>query len=171
MSPEDLKRLIESSPMLNDALRASPIGAALRAMEWHSHDLKHCWLLVSDLSRPNLSLLKEACGKYFRDVKLHDIEVQDVYTSIDEVYNATHKIFDGCGIETNGELAAKDVIADVTGGTAIMSIAMAMACLDDERTVEYIEQKTRRKIYRIDLSWGKIMRRPAKPILEAPESV
>ena len=35
-----------------------------------------------------------------------------------------------------------DVIADLTGGTVIMSCAMIFACLSPQRDMEYVEQKT-----------------------------
>ena len=37
-----------------------------------------------------------------------------------------------------------EVIADITGGTAIMTSAMTLACLSSDRDMEYIEQETHR---------------------------
>ena len=39
-----------------------------------------------------------------------------------------------------------------------MSIAVAMACLDAERHLQYVEQKTRKDFYEIDITWEKIIR-------------
>lgn len=171
MSAEELEQLVDSSTKLDLPLKNSPIGAILKAMEHHRHLLRHCWFVVSDASEPYFQALKKACVKFFPLVTLHEPErVSDVYHKVDDVYNATHRIFDRCGPETNGELSAKNVITDVTSGTTVMSIAVAMACLDDDRTIEYIEQKDRKDIYEIDVSWEKITHRPAKPSTDAPEA-
>jgi hypothetical protein len=171
MSAEQLEELVESSTSLDPPLKNSPIGAILKAMDYHRALLRHCWFIVSEASEPYFKALRKACAKFFPGVTVHEPErVSDVYRKVDDVYNATHKIFERCGPETNGELSAKDVITDVTSGTTVMSIAVAMACLDDDRAIEYIEQKDRKDIYEIDVSWEKITRRPAKVSAESPES-
>jgi hypothetical protein len=140
-------------------------------MEYHRPLLRHCWFVVSDASDPYFKVLRKACAKFFPHVTVHEPErVTDVYHNVDDVYDATHRIFERCGPETNKELSAKDIITDVTSGTTIMSIAVAMACLDDDRRIEYVEQKTRKDIYEIDVSWEKITRRPAKLSTDAPEA-
>jgi hypothetical protein len=171
VSAEEVERLVASSQGLELPLKNSPIGAILKAMEHHQPTLQHCWFILSEASGPYYKALGKACAKFFPGVTVHEPErVSDVYHMVDDVYNATHRIFERCGPETNGELAAKDVITDVTGGTTVMSIAVAMACLDDDRAIEYIEQKDRKDIYEIDVGWEKITRRPAKPRTDAPES-
>ena len=172
MPAQELEQLVESSALIELPLRNSPIGATLKAMERHRPHLRHCWFITSELSLPYLNPLEKACAKFFPHVTVHPREhVRDVYTSVDEVYNATHRIFDRCGPETEGKLSAKDIITDVTSGNTVMSIAMAMACLDDDRTIEYIEQKDRKDIYEIDVSWDKITRRPLKTSKDAPEAL
>jgi hypothetical protein len=170
MSAEELEQLVDSSQWLEPPLKNSPIGAILKAIEHHRPVLRHCWFIVSEASESYFKVLKKACAKFFPAVTLHEPErVIDVYHKVDDVYNATHRIFNRCGPETDGELSAKDVITDVTSGTTVMSIAVAMACLDDDRRIEYIEQKDRKDIYEIDVSWEKITRRPAKTAADAPE--
>jgi hypothetical protein len=171
VSAEEVERLVASSQGLELPLKNSPIGAILKAMEHHQPTLQHCWFIVSEASQPYYEALGKACAKFFPHVTVHQPEhVSDVYHKVDDVYEATHRIFERCGPETNGELSAKDVITDVTSGTTVMSIAVAMACLDDDRAIEYIEQKDRKDIYEIDVGWEKITRRPAKPRADAPES-
>lgn len=170
MSADELGKLVDGSDRLAMPLKDSPIGSILKAMEHHRRFLHHCWLIASKDSDPYFKSLGIACKKFFPHVELHEPEwVNDVYGKVDEVYNATHRMFDRCESETNKELTAKDVITDVTGGTKIMSIAVAMACLDIDRKIQYMEQRNRKEFYEIDVTWEKITRRPpAKPATATP---
>jgi hypothetical protein len=55
------------------------------------------------------------------------VELDDVYTSIKPTYEATDRIF--LTAESKTGLKPEEIFADVTGGTKIMSIAVALACL------------------------------------------
>ncbi len=163
-NPEYIEELVRKSGSLTAELLEGPIGSILKAIQHHKRDLRHCWLIASEDSKPYFGPLKHACQKYFPEVNLHDpITVADVYAKIDGVYNAAHEVFHKCEEETNGQVRQADIITDVTGGTKIMSIAVAMACLDRDRQIQYIEQKERKTFYRIDITWEKIVRRPARP--------
>lgn len=170
MPAEELEKLVEGSERLTLPLNASPIGSILKAMEHHRRLLRHCWVIASEDSEPYFKSLCKAREKFFPHVTLHEPErITDVYGKVDEVYNATHRIFDRCGPDTNNEFAARDIITDVTGGTKIMSIAVAMACLDVDRKIEYIEQRNRKEFYEIEVTWEKIARRPrAMPTSPVP---
>jgi hypothetical protein len=169
MTGDELERLVADSDRLTLALKQSPIGAILKAMERHRRDLRHCWPIGSEDSLPYFKSLGKACAKFFPHVTLHDLErVDDVYGKVDEVYNATHRIFDRCGPETDNKIKAKDVITDVTGGTTVMSIGVAMACLDIDRKIQYLEQQHRKEFYEIEVTWEKIAHRSHKP---APRSL
>jgi hypothetical protein len=154
--PELVRSSIDLSPDITEKLRQGPIGAVLKAFELHRKHLRHCWLIASPDSAACLELIKQACRKYFPDVRLHEKPVTDVYEKIDDVFETTHGIFRDCEQETDGELRRGDIIVDVTGGTKIMSIAVAMACLDADRQLEYIEQREQKTFYRIDITWEKI---------------
>jgi hypothetical protein len=158
---EAIQKLITENDHPTEDLWKTPIGSVLKAMEHHCKDLMYCWLIASEDSRPYLVALLEAARKFFPSVTvLEPVIVNDVYCKIDDVYEAVHKIFDTCKEETSAKVHPKDIITDVTGGTKIMSIAMAMACLDADRNIQYIEQKERKTFYKIDITWEKISKRP-----------
>jgi hypothetical protein len=164
---EQLEQLIDESeffsdPVLSMRLRATRIGPILKAFEQHQRDVKHCWLIASHDSEPYFGPLLKACKKYFPNVTVHTpVEVNDVYAKIDEVYSATHSIFERCKDESNGDVIPKTLIADLTGGTKIMSIAVAMACLDVDRKMQYIEQKEQKTFYEIEITYEKVSTRPS----------
>lgn len=162
MPADQVQALVDRSSVINDELRGSPIGSNLKALEQHRRHLEDCWFLSSTDSEPYRRALENACAKFFPTVTVHLPEpVQDVSRKIDGVYERTHQIFNSCQSETKSHIKPRDIITDVTGGTKIMSIAVAMACLDADREIQYIEQETRRDFYRIDITWEKIARRPA----------
>jgi hypothetical protein len=161
--PETISRLVRENEHPTLELWESPIGSVLKAMQHHERDLRYCWLIASEDSRPYLKALVQAADKYFPNVKvLPETVVPDVYGRIDDVYEAVHGIFNRCEADTGGRVRARDIITDVTAGTKIMSIAVALACLDAARKIEYIEQKHRKDFYKIDISWEKIVRRPSE---------
>jgi hypothetical protein len=165
--PPYIESLIEQAAILSDnatsiELRDSPIGAILKALELHRRDLKDCWFLSSKESKPYFEVLSKACARYFPKVRCHDpVEVSDVYEKIDEVYDAAHRLYGRLEGESNGEVKPHEVVVDITGGTKIMSIAVALACLDSDRQIQYLEQKERTKFYKIDITYEKISKRPA----------
>ena len=159
--PEAIAHLVKENEQPTKELLDTPVGSVLKAMEHHKQHLRHCWLVASDDSKPYLTALKEAARKYFPDVTLYPPAiVPDVYCRVDDVYEAVHMIFNTCEKDTGGKVSPKNIITDVTAGTKIMSIAVAMACLDAERNIQYIEQKERKLFYKIDISWAKISSRP-----------
>ena len=168
--PAAIESLIGATPLLtNDAngvlLRASPIGAILKAMELHRRHLEHVWFVASNESKAYFPSLEKACKQYFPGKRYHPpVVVSDVTERIDEVYEAVHLLLARCEAETGGDVHISDVITDITGGTKIMSIAAALACLDDDRHIQYLEQKTRTGFYKIDITYEKIAKRP---LLEA----
>jgi hypothetical protein len=160
--PNAILARIRGSEGVDEEMRNGPIGIILKAIEHHHASLQHCWLVGSAESEPYLPAIKEACTKYFRNVTLHDlIKVDEVYGAIDDVYNAVHRIFDECEMKTGGVVTPDRIVTDVTGGTKIMSIGLALACLDANRQIEYIDQKDRKTFYAVDITWEKIARRPA----------
>jgi hypothetical protein len=161
--PEAIFELISSHGNLDEQLLEGPIGPVLKAIQHHLGSLRHCWFLASEDSKVYLKPIQEACRKYFPGVRLHDpVILADVYRKIDDVYEAVHEVFDRCEKETDGDVLPADIITDITGGNKIISIGTAMACLDADRSMQYIEQKQRKDLYMIDITWEKIIRRPRK---------
>jgi CRISPR-associated protein (Cas_Cas02710) len=156
-APDAVRANIQEAEFLDQALRDGPIGTILKAIEHHQVSLRHCWLLGSPDSKPYFPIIQEAGAKYFPDVRIHDpITVDDVYGAIDDVYNAVHGIF-GESKKTWG-VEPEDIITDVTGGTKIMSIGLALACLPANRHIEYIDQKDRKTFYSVEITWETITR-------------
>jgi len=161
--PEAVLELIGKHEHPNEQLLVGPIGPVLKAIQHHLGSLRHCWFLASEDSKAYLEPVQKACRKYFPGVRLHDpVILADVYRKIDDVYEAVHGVFDRCGEETDGDVLPADIITDVTGGNKIMSIGTAMACLDSDRSMQYIEQKQQKDLYMVDVTWEKIIRRPGK---------
>lgn len=159
--PRYLENLINASSTLTPDLRACILGPILKAIERHATpgapgnggDLRYCWLIASRDSKALFQPLRSACAKLFPGVRVPDpIEVGDVYHRIDDVYNAVRQVFLKCEKETYGLVKPADIVTDVTGGNKIMSIGAAMACLDGEHEIEYIEQENQRDFYFIDIT-------------------
>ena len=167
---EQIAKLVEDleffeADELSQKLRATRIGPILKAFERHRKDLKHCWLIASHDSDPYEAPLMRACEKYFPNVVIQPIiKVNDVYAKIDEVYYATHGIFNQCEKQTDGAVTPRTLIADLTGGTKIMSAAVAMACLDVDRKMQYIEQKGQKAFYEIEITYEKVSTRPSASV-------
>jgi hypothetical protein len=159
--------LIEQTPFFSDdktsnELRSSPIGAILKALELHKRHLVDCWSLSSTESKPYFEVLRKACWKYFPKACFHDpVIVSDVYEKIDEVYDAAHLLYGRLDSESKDGIKPHEVVADITGGTKIMSIGLSLACLDSERQIQYLEQKERKNFFKIDITHEKISKRPA----------
>jgi hypothetical protein len=169
-SPEQIAELIERSSEVNDELRNGPLGSILKALELRHKHLLHCWLIASAESGPYCDLLLKAIKRYFPSVTAHVCLVPDVYARIDDVFETTHSIFATCEQETDGQVRPAEIVTDVTGGTKIMSIAVAMACLDANRQLQYIEQRQQKEFYQIDITWEKIAHAPAVAARQAAAS-
>src|SRR5262249_39553081 len=146
-SPDAIAELIRTSDAPTEQLLDRRIGSALKAIQHHLGVLTHCWLVGSKDSQPYIELLQKACRKYFANVQLPPPAiVDDVYNKIDDALKAVHDIFERCEAETNGQVKTLDIITDITGGNKIMSVGAAMACLDADRSIEYMEQQDRKTL-------------------------
>jgi len=154
--PDSINRLIAEGEHPSEDLLATPIGPVLKAMQLHVKDLIHCWLIGSEESRSYVESIRTAARKYFPRVTVHSLFVPDVYCKIDDVYETVHGVFESCQTESEGKVRPRDIITDVTSGTKVMSIAVAMACLDADRNIQYQEQREQKMFYKIDITWEKI---------------
>lgn len=159
-APAAIQRLIRNQESLSQELLDRRIGSALKAIQHHLGELQHCWFVASEDSKVYAALLQEACKKYFPGVRVHEpVIVADVSKKIDDALAAVHGIFERCDRETHGEIHACDIITDITGGNKIMSVAAAFACLDADRSIEYIAQQDRRTLYEIEITLEKVVSR------------
>jgi len=159
---ENIAGLIRDSANPSRDLLNTPLGTIFKAMNLHGKYLIHCWLVHSEESLPYLELVEEAAAKYFPQVTTHRVMVSDVDFKIDSVYDATRRIFRSCAGETGNRVQPRDIVTDITSGNKIMSVAMALACMADQREIEYMEQKNRKEFFKIDIAWSNLFDRPAE---------
>jgi hypothetical protein len=116
------------------------VGQTFRAIAHHLGVLEFCWLLFTEQS-------KEA-----KDVVMYFIKefasgtVKQIPVPVDDPFNmkSTYKVVSeiyGKGLE-EVNLRETEVIADITGGTALMSAAITLVCASSDRSIEYVEQDT-----------------------------
>ena len=108
----------------------------------HLPALEHCWLITSTEPKTppdpsflsawkNAGLLK---AKYQDRARVHinvidPEDPQSIFQSVEQVY-AEAKSFG---------LHSKDVVADFTGGTKMMTAGMVLACTPADRDVQYMK--------------------------------
>lgn len=116
------------------------VGQTFRAIKHHFGKLEVCWLLYTEPVQESKELveyfIKKIAGKMIviKAVKIgNPNKIEEVYRAINKIYTKDLKEFN---------LEEKDVIADVTGGTSIMSSAITLSCISPDRNLEYVEQKT-----------------------------
>lgn len=115
---------------------------AAAAIEYHLPALEHCWLITSTESQsapepPFQSAWKNASQlktQYQNRVRMH-IKVidpedpQSIFHSVEQVYQEAKSF----------GLTSKDIVADFTGGTKMMTAGMVLACTPEERDVQYMK--------------------------------
>lgn len=120
----------------NEILCLSGIGQTFRAILHHDDKLNHIWLIHTKKSKVNLQII-DYFLKYVvkRKLTIIPIEIEDendvvhIKAKLDGIYTNLPKSFE-----------AKDVIADITSGTKVMTSAMFLSCLPSDRNIEYVEQ-------------------------------
>jgi uncharacterized membrane protein len=116
------------------------IGQTCRAIKHHLGKLEACWLLCTRDVGEGKELVEYFIKKFSsRTVKVKTIPLESP-NKIESVHKAINEIYVKDIKEVN--LNETEVIADVTGGTTIMSSAMTLACISRDRDIEYVEQKT-----------------------------
>ena len=116
------------------------VGQTFRAIKHHCGKLEKCWMLCSGDVEDSQELVDHFINKFSKNTaKAKPIPLDnpnniiDVYNKIDMIYTKEIKVIN---------LDETDVIADLTGGTALMSCAMIFACRSPKRDLEYVEQNT-----------------------------
>ncbi|HYV07602.1 MAG TPA: hypothetical protein VFB82_23615 [Blastocatellia bacterium] len=123
--------------------RGRPDGIpAKAAIDYHLPALQHCWLITStELPNPpsppaqsawrNAGALKvQYEGKARMHIKVIDPEdPQSIFQAVEQVYSEA---------ESYG-LSAKEMVADFTGGTKMMTAGMVLACTPADRDVQYMK--------------------------------
>ena len=134
---------------LENAYNIRGIGQTFRAIVHHLGKLERCWLLCTPQVKDSEYLVNQFIQKLCcNTVHVYEVEITDSY-KIESTFKKIKTIYTDNLKEYN--LSEKDVIADLTGGTAIMSCAMMLACLSPYRDTEYLLQAgDKRKLIKID---------------------
>jgi hypothetical protein len=147
ISKVDSVKDLEDAEGLNELYKVRGVGQTFRAIKHHLGRLEVCWLLCTGDVNEGKELVEYFIRKFgSRTVKVKSVplespnEIGSVHKAINDVYVNKIKEYN---------LEEKEVIADVTGGTTIMSSAMTLACISPDRDIEYVEQKTY-KLIKID---------------------
>lgn len=116
------------------------IGQTIRAIRYHLGELEACWLLCTRETKESEELINYFIRKFSKKtVDIQSIElinsskIGDTFKQINEIYIEKIK---GVGLKEG------EVIADLTGGTAVTSCAMVLACVPIKRDMEYVLQST-----------------------------
>ena len=125
---------------LRELYKVRGVGQTFRAIKHHVGRLKVCWLLCTDEVKEGKEVVEYFINEFGHGTVTVETVHLDSPNKIESVNNAIKEIY-GNKVKKY-RLEEKEVIADVTGGTAIMSSAITLACIPDTRDMEYVEQKT-----------------------------
>lgn len=140
ISKIDSVKNLEDAEGLGELYKVRGIGQTFRAIKHHLGRLEVCWLLCTGDVKNGKELVEYFIKKFSsRTVKVKPVPLESP-NEIESVYKVINEIYVKGREEDN--LEEKEVIADVTGGTTIMSSAMTLACISPDRDIEYVEQKT-----------------------------
>jgi hypothetical protein len=126
-----------------------------RALAWHRDTLQWCWLVCSEQTLPLAGKLRaelQAQGKKAELVVLNDVfDLVECRNKVDAIYT---QLPAGC--------TPADVILDFTGMTTIASVGAVLACLDEQRAMQYTPAVFNEQLHAVQprdpvevvLSWG-----------------
>ena len=126
-----------------------------RALAWHRDTLQWCWLVCSEQTLPLAGKLRaelQAQGKKAELVVLNDVfDLVECRNKVDAIYT-----------QLPADCTPADVILDFTGMTTVVSVGAVLACLDDQRAMQYTPAVFDEQLHAIQprdpvevvLSWG-----------------
>lgn len=124
--------------------RAEPLLTAIRhhtaSNALPEECLRHCWLLLTDhpgVERTYAGLPEELERHGLGEVTLHPVHVTS--PDVRQTYRAVNRVYED-QLEPLG-LAPSQVVTDFTGGLKPMSAGALLACLFQDRPVEYLESR------------------------------
>lgn len=136
---DEIKEIIDSDELI-EIYKIRGIGQTLRAIKHHLGELKVCWLLCTEDVDDSLEMVEHFIKInskktiYVKKIKITDPYcIEEVFKKINTAYSKGVKEYD---------LDETDVIADLTGGTSVMSCAMVLSCLSIRRDLEYVLQNS-----------------------------
>lgn len=123
------------------------IGQTFRAIIHHAGELRDCWLLCTGDVNESQELVNHFVNRLLKNaIRVHPVKISDpfkietTFEEINRIYSEELKTY---------MLTENEIIADLTGGTAIMSCAMILVCLSPDRDMEYVLQNDERKLIQI----------------------
>ena len=127
----------------------SNLQPTIEAICSHQSRLKYCWLLATEgtstvSSLPYTQFLVEYlqqrrgvdCNFYYGDN--YTISMDDDALVLGKTYDLVHRIFQK---EVKNKLPAQQMVADISTGVRSMILGMVLACLDEERDIEFVGSK------------------------------
>lgn len=143
----DRKEAIENLDFDRLKLEESNFKPTIHAITSHKDRLEHCWLLTTagidpDAvgSRAYVELLVEYLKQHY-GLTCH-FHYGDRYTiSLDEdsqVLSKTYDLVQQAFREIPSSIAPREVVADISTGFRSMTLGMVLACLDEERDIEFV---------------------------------
>jgi hypothetical protein len=107
----------------------------LQAIEYHHNagSLREIWLLCSPDSELTLKLLKRYVGWKYGDAIEVNSKPPVAEYDYEQVFQTCDQIF------RQSNYKEEVMIADITGGTKMMSVAIAMACVAPKRRMQYVD--------------------------------
>ncbi len=140
-------RDINDNERLRKVYEIRGIGQTFRAITHHIGELRYCWLLCSEDVKESKELIEYFIKKFSENtVLIYLVKIDDPF-KVEETFKEINKIY-GDKIK-DCMLTENDVIADLTGGTSIMSCAMILSCLSPDRKMEYMLQNEERTLIEI----------------------
>jgi hypothetical protein len=126
----------------------SNFAPTIKAILSHQRELKHCWLLATTGSASKAQgsiIFAKLLAEYLRQkygIKCNFYYGDDYIISLDEdsqvlgkTYDLVQQVFKEV---KHKKLSAREIVADITTGFRSMTLGMILACLDEERDIEFI---------------------------------
>jgi hypothetical protein len=101
-----------------------------KALAWHAGTLQWCRLLCSEQSMPLAQKLRDELQGQRKEVEL--VFIHDVFDPV-ECRNIVDSIYANLPVG----LSESEVILDFTGMTSIASVGAVLACLHEQRSIQY----------------------------------
>lgn len=148
LTPEQRLEAVKNLDFETLQVEQSNFAPTVKAIISHKGELTHCWLLATIGSQPEAQgslLYAKLLAEYLK--QRHGIQCNfyygDNYTiSLDEdsqVLGKTYDLVQQVFKEVRSKnLSAREIVADFTTGFRSMTLGMILACLDEERDIEFI---------------------------------
>lgn len=141
-----------------------------KALAWHAESLEWCWLVCSEQTMPLAAKLRAELTEQGKNAEL--ALVNDVLDPV-ECRNTVNGIY----AKLPMGLSESDVILDFTGMTAIASVGAVLACLDEQRAIQYtpgvfdneLKAVRPRDPVEIRLNWGMLQTSADRSVKAAAE--